>query len=116
MGFAVHLTKPASREAVVRGHCVCHAAEMTTTAIEPTGDSEPPLHADSPVFDADAALKRCFGRPSFLQEMVKNFLTESPELLERLSRAAENGNAAEVAASARVGPLEPCLISRRRKL
>jgi CheY-like chemotaxis protein len=99
-GFAAHLTKPASREGVVEVIASVTAGEMTTAAIEPKAESESPSHAEVPVYDADAALRRCFGKPEFLQQMVEHFLKESPELLDRLHAATLRGDAADVAATA----------------
>ena len=94
-GFAAHLTKPASREAVTEA--VASVAAGNGHAMP---DSSTTDHADVPVFDADAALKRCFGKREMLQEMVKVFPTESTELLRQMRAGLANGDIAETGRAA----------------
>jgi HPt (histidine-containing phosphotransfer) domain-containing protein len=96
-GFAAHLTKPASREAVF----AAVAAAVTGNA-HPKPDFSMTHHAsvNVSIFDADAALKRCFGKRETLEEMVNVFPTESTELLSQMRRALSNGDISETGRAA----------------
>lgn len=100
VGFAAHLTKPASRDSLLEAIASVTAREMASSMTEPTAALESSSPSEPTVFDADAALKRCFGKPDFLRGMMDSFLSDSPAMLNRLRAAADKGDAAEVAATA----------------
>ena len=95
-GFAAHLTKPASREAVVETVASVAAGEPTTTTTEPTVASESPPHARLSIFDADAALKRCLSKPELLQKMIAFFVQDADDSLPKMCAALQKGDLVEV--------------------
>lgn len=92
-GFTAHLTKPASREAVFAA---------VAAAITGNGNPTPdffityPHQTDAPVFDADQALNRCFGKHETLLELMEFFPKESSELLRQMHVALGKVDFAEV--------------------
>jgi len=94
-GFAAHLTKPASREAIFG---------MVASVASGDGHSKPDSstiqQAEASIFDADAALKRCFGKPEMLAEMVDFFPKESAELMSQIRRALDKDDFPEVGQAA----------------
>lgn len=105
-GFASHLTKPASREAVVEAIASAVAAEPRTTtetmAGKPipidagaaaTATSPPPAPVlDADVFDKQEAVKRCFGREEALWTMVDCFFNDMDKLLPEMRSALQKGD------------------------
>jgi CheY-like chemotaxis protein/HPt (histidine-containing phosphotransfer) domain-containing protein len=98
-GFAAHLTKPASREAVIEAVAAATAGQPATNATGPTSGADTTARVNAAVFDVDSALKRCFGKPAFLKNMASHFLTESPAMLGQVREALDRQDAAEVAAT-----------------
>jgi two-component system CheB/CheR fusion protein len=90
-GFAAHLTKPASREAVVEAIAAVAAAKRATSTV----DSATTAHLDSPVFDARGALKRCLGKEALLAQMIQFFLTDIDRLLPQIHSALQRGDLTE---------------------
>lgn len=99
-GFSVHLTKPASREAVVEAVAAATAGRPATSDTSPEYAADATAHANVSVFDVEVALKRCFGKPDFLKNMASHFLAESPAMLGQVREALDRQDAAEVAAAA----------------
>lgn len=75
---------------------VALAAGKNHTASDSSIDEQ----AVVPVFDAEAALKRCFGRQEMLEEMVNLFPTESAELLNQMRGGLAHGDIAETGRAA----------------
>ena len=91
-GFAAHLTKPASREAIVEAVAAVAAGE----AIPSTYDSARTSQLESPVFDVQAALNRCLGTPDLLAQMIGFFLNDVDILLPQIRAALQQSDLAEV--------------------
>jgi CheY-like chemotaxis protein len=91
-GFTAHLTKPASREAIVDAIASVTAGEPTTS----TNDSARKLQAGSPVFDVQAALKRCLGKQEMLAQMIRVFFDDIDKLLPQLHSALQRGDLPQV--------------------
>lgn len=83
-GFAAHLIKPASCEAVLKA--VDSVADGDGGGISKSGDLN---QNNAPVFDADKALERCYGQREMLEKMISLFPLESAELLSRMRLALE---------------------------
>jgi signal transduction histidine kinase/ActR/RegA family two-component response regulator len=82
-GFAAHLIKPASREAVVEAIASVMNEESTKAA-----DEVPPaLPADMPVFEAHTALKLCLGDPELLSQMIRCFIEDCETILPQIDAA-----------------------------
>lgn len=93
-GFAAHLTKPASREAVVE--TVESLGKVRTAESFPP---EPGMPAQ-PVFDAGKALERCFGKPEMLREMMQFLPAECSELFDQMSTALARQDLAAISKAA----------------
>lgn len=105
-GFASHLTKPASREAVVEAIASAVVAEPRTTTETMAGKPVPidagaaaaatsPPRApvlDADVFDEEEAVKRCFGRKEALPTMVDCFFNDMDKLLPEMRAALQKGD------------------------
>ena len=98
-GFAAHLTKPASREAVIEAVAAATAGQPAANATGPTSGADTTARVNAAVFDVDSALRRCFGKPAFLKNMASHFLTEAPAMLGQVREALDRQDAAEVAAT-----------------
>jgi CheY-like chemotaxis protein len=94
-GFAAHLIKPASRESVIEA-----VESIVASDGRPALDSSTGSRTDLPVFDARAALERCYGRREMLEEMIKIFPEESTELLSQMHMALANGSISEIGRAA----------------
>lgn len=94
-GFIAHLIKPASRESVL-------AAVEAAVASDghPRLDSSTDDRADVLVFDAHAALERCYGKREMLEEMIKIFPEESTELLSQMRAELSRGSISEIGRAA----------------
>ena len=91
-GFAAHLTKPASREAVLET-----VAAVADGQGMPAADAFPPLPgADGAVFDARTALARCLGKPNLLAQMIELFFEDAENVLPQVRSALQRGDLAEV--------------------
>jgi CheY-like chemotaxis protein len=91
-GFAAHLTKPASREAVVE--IVAAVADG-----QGTGSSDAFVTAPQPnaaVFDAQTALDRCLGKQDLLSRMIGFFFDDVDKLLPQVHSALQRGDLAEM--------------------
>lgn len=99
-GFIAHLTKPASREAVLEAVAAATSGQPATSDTSPEYAAEATGNANVSVFDVEVALKRCFGKPDFLKNMASHFLTESPAMLGQVREALDRQDAAEIAAAA----------------
>lgn len=92
-GFAAHLTKPASREAVIE--TIGRVMSTGDSAIVTKGRSAPPR--ESLVFDSEAALNLCFREQRFLDEMIEFFFLDCESLLPEIDSALRQGDHSEVA-------------------
>ena len=91
-GFAAHLTKPASREAVVEAVASIAAGQWMAS-----GDGSATNHQpDAAVFDAQTALKRCLGKHDLLAKMIQLFFDDVDKLLPQIRAALQRGDLAEV--------------------
>jgi PAS domain S-box-containing protein len=89
-GFAAHLTKPASRKALVKTIASIMGEERVDVADSLV--SQPvPL-----VFDERAALQRCFGEQEMLGKMIEYFFHDHETLLPQLHSALERGDFSEL--------------------
>jgi two-component system CheB/CheR fusion protein len=86
-GFAAHLIKPASREAVVETIASVMNGKVSPSDFPPT---EP--QNDAPVFDAEAALKQCFGEQDLLVRMIQYFFHDYETVLPQIHAAIERGD------------------------
>ena len=91
-GFAAHLTKPASREAVVKAVASVAAGQP----IASTGDPATPPQPDAAVFDARTALDQCLGKQDLLARMIGFFLDDVDVLLPQIQAALRRGELAEM--------------------
>jgi two-component system, chemotaxis family, CheB/CheR fusion protein len=91
-GFTAHLSKPASREAMVETIFSVMGGEG---AKEPA-DASSDLPADTPVFDPQAALKECFGAQELLSQMIQFFFEDYDNLLPQIHAAQERGDLPEL--------------------
>jgi PAS domain S-box-containing protein len=91
-GFAAHLTKPASREAVVETIASVMSGKSSAAA-ENLPTTSP---ADAPVFDVHAALKQCFGEQELLSQMIQFFFEDYEALLPQIHSALERRDLAEL--------------------
>lgn len=90
-GFAIHLIKPASREAVLAAVASVAAGQRADIGAE-TAMSQP----GTPVFDVQTALDRCLGKQELLNQMIEFFFTDVEDLLPRLRSALERGDLTEM--------------------
>jgi PAS domain S-box-containing protein len=92
-GFAAHLTKPASRELVMETIAAVLRGEMWSMI-----DSAPiSLTHDTLVFDAQSAIKKCWGDRELFVQMVQCFMDDDQSLLPRIAVAARRTDLAELA-------------------
>ena len=91
-GFAAHVTKPVSREALV-AVIASVAAEERTIPSDASAATPPPGLA---VFDGEAALKRCLGKQELLDELIEFFYSDFDKILPQIRAALESGDLTEV--------------------
>lgn len=90
-GFASHLIKPASREALVE----TIASVMNGKESPPVVPAAAPPNG-TPVFNAEAALKQCFGEQDLLVQMIQYFMQDYDTVLPQIHSAIERGDFAEM--------------------
>jgi PAS domain S-box-containing protein len=88
VGFAAHLTKPASREALIEVVASVISGKTSQSATIP-----PPAAA---TFDIAAALNQCFGDREILNQMIQYFLIDTETLLPQIRAALEKGDLLEL--------------------
>jgi PAS domain S-box-containing protein len=91
-GFAAHLTKPASREAVLE--TVAAVADGNWTPATDNPALAP--RAEAAVFNAQAALARCLGKPKLLAQMIEFFFEDTQKVLPQVRSALQRGDLAEL--------------------
>ena len=91
-GFATHLTKPASREAVVEAVASVAGGQGAASS----GESPTTLPSNAPVFDVQTALKRCLGKQDLLAQMMQFFFDDVEKLSPQIRSALQQGDLAEV--------------------
>ncbi|MCE5267170.1 MAG: PAS domain S-box protein [Planctomycetaceae bacterium] len=96
-GFAAHLKKPVSHEALSQAIAAATGEQTGTATIAPRAGPETPPRVESPVFDPRAALQRCLGSPDLLAQMIQFFFKDLDELLPQIHSALQRGDLAEVA-------------------
>jgi CheY-like chemotaxis protein/HPt (histidine-containing phosphotransfer) domain-containing protein len=94
-GFASHLIKPATREAVLNAVAAAAAGKGQSKL-----DLSTAHQAEDCLFDRDLALKRCYGNPEMLEGMLESFRTDSIEQLGLIHAAVGKGELAEVGRAA----------------
>jgi PAS domain S-box-containing protein len=87
-GFAAHLIKPASREAVMETIASVMTEKESATANEMPESSK----TSTPTFDAQAALKQCMGDEEMLAQMIQFFFTDYASLLPQIHAALQQGD------------------------
>jgi PAS domain S-box-containing protein len=97
-GFATHLTKPSSREAVIGAIVSVTAGEPTPVTNEPasTCDSTTIAQPDTPAFDGLAALERCLNKQDLLAQVIQFFFDDVDKLLPQIHAALQRGELTEV--------------------
>lgn len=90
-GFAAHLTKPASREAVTE----TIASVMSGKEPAPADSLRKASPSDAPVFNHQAALKQCFGEQDLLVQMIQFFYDDYEAILPQIHAALERGDYGE---------------------
>jgi HPt (histidine-containing phosphotransfer) domain-containing protein len=101
-GFAAHLTKPASHEAVVEAIAAvtpgkAPSADAPAIGSEPPSQvGLPPLNAESSVFNLEEAIRRCFRREEMFQRMAENFFKDVDRLFPQMRAALQKGDIAQV--------------------
>ncbi len=89
-GFTAHLTKPASPESLFRTVAFVTSGKRSQMNSSRSGSDE----VQVPVFDAEEALERCFGKREMLQEMMKFFSADSVDLLSQMREMIAKGDLA----------------------
>jgi CheY-like chemotaxis protein/HPt (histidine-containing phosphotransfer) domain-containing protein len=92
VGFAAHLTKPASREAIIEVVASIMAGEQKKAP----DDAPQTSQTDAPAFDVGVALKECFGDQDVLAQMIQFFFDDVDKLLPQIHLALRRGDLAEV--------------------
>lgn len=93
-GFNAHLIKPASRKSVLDS-----VAAVVAENSHKAGSSSN-QNPRTPIFNSEEALKRCFGNPKLLNDMIKYFHSDSSELLKKMHSALEDGDISEIGRAA----------------
>lgn len=90
VGFASHLTKPASHEVLLS------AIAAVVTGRERDSAGAPPAQGAAPTFTFDEALRRCLGKHELLDKVIAFFFDDMDKLLPEVRLALQRGDIFEV--------------------
>ncbi|MCE5268693.1 MAG: PocR ligand-binding domain-containing protein [Planctomycetaceae bacterium] len=97
-GMDGYLAKPIdSREMIAAVEAFAAPADAKVSAIpEATERAEPIAQPSDAVFDPASALKKCYGKPGLLSQVIDYFFDDVENLLPKLHAALRDGDRAEV--------------------